>query len=90
MWLAENTGCKKSKIAIPAPPQHRTTLPCCIFATKAYINNWKKLLNSNTSFTRPRNMVNFGPQTAEIGLGVWSTPGNFNGFHILAALLHAL
>jgi len=33
-------------------------------------------------------MVNFGPLTAEIGSGVWGTPANFNGFRILAALLH--
>jgi len=34
-------------------------------------------------------MVNFGPLTAEIGLGVWGTSANFNGFRVLAALLHA-
>ena len=34
------------------------------------------------------NMVNFGPLTAEIDPVVWSTPANFNGFRILAALLH--
>jgi len=34
-------------------------------------------------------MVNFGPLTAEIGSGFWGTPANFNGFHILAALLHS-
>jgi len=33
-------------------------------------------------------MVNFGPLTAEISSGVWSTPANFNGFRVLAALLH--
>ena len=33
-------------------------------------------------------MVNFGPITAEIGSGVWGTPTNFNGFCVLAALLH--
>jgi len=33
-------------------------------------------------------MANFGPLTAEIGLGVWGTPANFNGFRVLAALLH--
>ena len=33
-------------------------------------------------------MVNFGPLLAEIGSGVWGTPTNFNGFSILAALLH--
>jgi len=34
------------------------------------------------------NMVNFGPLAAEIGLTVWSTPANFDGFRVLAALLH--
>jgi len=34
-------------------------------------------------------MVNFSPLTAEIGLGVWGTPANFNGFRVLAALLHS-
>jgi len=33
-------------------------------------------------------MVNFGPLAAEIGLPVWGTSANFNGFRILAALLH--
>ena len=34
------------------------------------------------------NMVNFGPLAAEIGSLVWGTPANFNGFRVLAALLH--
>jgi len=29
------------------------------------------------------------PLTAEIDWGVWGTPANFNGFRILAALLHS-
>jgi len=33
-------------------------------------------------------MVNFGPLAAEIGLPVWGTPANFNGFRVFAALLH--
>jgi len=33
-------------------------------------------------------MVNFGLLAAEIVSLVWGTPGNFNGFRILAALLH--
>jgi len=33
-------------------------------------------------------MANVGPLTAEIGLPVWGTPANFNGFRVLAALLH--
>ena len=48
----------------------------------------KNLLSSDASSTCPRNMVNFGPLTAEIGSGVWGTPANFNGFRVLAALLH--
>jgi len=33
-------------------------------------------------------MVNCGPLAAEIGPVVWGTPANFNGFRVLAALLH--
>jgi len=33
-------------------------------------------------------MVNFGPLAAEIGPVVWGTPAYFNGFCVLAALLH--
>jgi len=33
-------------------------------------------------------MVNFGPLAAEIVSLVWGTPGNFNGFRVLASLLH--
>jgi len=33
-------------------------------------------------------MVNFGPLAAEIGPVVWGTPAYFNGFRVLAALLH--
>jgi len=32
--------------------------------------------------------VNFGPLAADIGLPLWGTPANFNGFRHLAALLH--
>jgi len=33
-------------------------------------------------------MVNFSPLAAEIDPVVWGTPENFNGFRVLAALLH--
>jgi len=33
-------------------------------------------------------MVNVGLLAAEIGPVVWGTPANFNGFRVLAALLH--
>jgi len=69
--------------------QHRTNLSGYIFATKARIDNQKKnLLSSDISSRCPRNMVNFGLLAAEIGPVVWSTPANFNGFRVLAPLLH--
>jgi len=33
-------------------------------------------------------MVNFGPLAPEIGSLVWGIPANFNGFRVLASLLH--
>ena len=47
----------------------------------------KKVLNSNTSSTRPHNMANFSPLTAEICWRVQGTPANFNGFRVLTSLL---
>jgi len=81
--LAANTGRKKSPSG-----HHRTTLSSYIFAIKARIDNRKKMLNSNISPTCPHSMMNFSPLTAEIRWRVWSTPWNFNGFRVLAALLH--
>jgi len=82
--IAENTGCKTSPSV-----HHHTTLSGYIFATKACVNNRKKnLSNSNISSTCPHNMVNFGPLMPEIGCRVCGTPANFNGFRILASLLH--
>jgi len=48
------------------------------------------LLSSDMSSTCPHNMVNFGPLAAEIGLPVWGTPANFDGYRVLAALLHGI
>jgi len=59
---------------------HRTNLSSYIFATKARIDNRKKLVKHNMGKLRPL--------TADIGSGVWGTPANFNGFLVLAALLH--
>jgi len=67
----------------------KKTLSGCIFAAEACIDNRKKnLLNIDTFPTCPHNMVNFGLLAAEILWPVWGTPANFNGFHVLAALLH--
>jgi len=48
----------------------------------------KNLLSRNISPTCPHNMVNFGPLMADISPVVWGTSANFNGFRVLAALLH--
>jgi len=77
------------KIAICAPSHNFVGLGY-IFATKGRTNNRKKnLLSSNISLTCPYNIVNFGPPAAEIVSLGWGTPANFNGFCVLAALLHS-
>ena len=81
--LAANTGRKKSPSR-----HHRTTLSGHIFATKACIDNRKK--TCYPAIAPPHSMVNFDPLTADIGSGVWGTPGNFFGFRVLAALLHGI
>jgi len=42
------------------------------------------------SFTCSHSMVNFGPLAAEIRLASLGPPANFNGFRVLAALLHGI
>ena len=90
MLHAARCKCRTQKSRQKSPSgRHPTTLSGYIFATKACIDNRKKnLLSSNSSSTCPHNMVNFGPLAAEILSLVWVTPGNFNGFRVLAALLH--
>ena len=79
---------KKSPKKSPSE-HHCTTLSGYIFATKARINNRKKnSLSSNMSSRCPHNVLNFSSLAAEIGLRVWGTPANSNGFRVLAALLH--
>jgi len=86
MRLAKNTGRKKvAKIAIWAPSPNFVGL----YLRKRRVSTiGKNLLSSNMSCTCPHNVVNFGPLAAEIGLPVCGTPANFNGFRVLAALLH--
>ena len=83
MRLAENAGCKKLPSA-----HHRTTLSGYIFATKARIDNWKKLVKQQYLLHIFPQYGENGLLVAEIGLVVRGTPANFNGFRVLAALLH--
>ena len=48
----------------------------------------KKLVKQQYLLYMSNNMVNFGPLAAEIVSLVWGTSANFNGFRVLAALLH--
>jgi len=77
---------RTQKIAILAPSHKSVGL---------YLRSWgmyrqseKNLLNIDTSSTCPHNMVNFRLLMAEICWRVWGTPSNFNGFRVLAVLLH--
>jgi len=90
MLHAARCKCRTQKSCQKSPSGHHpTTLSGYIFATKACIDNQKKLVKQqNISSACPHNMVNFGPLAAEIVSLVWGTPGNFNGFRVLAALLH--
>jgi len=84
--LAENAGLKnRQTFAICAPWHNFVGL---YLRKEGMYRRWEKnLLNSNISFTCPHNMATFGPLTAEIGSGVWSTAANVNGFRVLASLL---
>jgi len=79
-------GGKRQKFAICAPSHNFVGL--YIFPTKARIDNRKKIVKQQCLHTCPHNVVNFGPLAAEICWRVWGTPANFNGFRVLAALLH--
>jgi len=61
--------------AISSQPRHISTIG-------------KKRVKQQYVLKTSHNMVNIGPLTAEIGPVVWGTPANFNGFRVLAALLH--
>ena len=88
--LAGNSGRKNDAKKSPSA-HHPTTLSGYIFATRHISTIGKKtLLSSNISPTCPHNMANFDPLAAEICWRVSGTPANFNGFRVLAALLHGI
>ena len=63
-------------------------LPSSTSTTDKFRQSENNLLSSNISSTCPHNMANFGPLAAEIVSLVWGTTCNFNGFCVLAVLLH--
>ena len=88
--LAANAG--RTKVAIN---RHLGTIAQLCRAISSQIRHVstigkKNLLSSYISSTRPHYMVNFGPLATEIVSLVWGYPANFNGFGVLAALLHGI
>jgi len=87
MQLAENTGRKNYE-----KNRHLGTIAQLCRAISSQLRHvstiGKKLVKQQTSSTCPHNMANFGPLVAEIISLVWGNPANFNGFRVLAALLH--
>jgi len=77
---------KSPKIAIWAPSHNFVGLYLRNYGK--YRQSEKNFLSSNISSRYRHNMVNFGPLAAEIDPLVWGIPANFNGFRVLAALLH--
>ena len=87
MLHAARCKCRTQKVA---KNRHLGTAPQLCRAISLQLRHvstiGKNLLSSNISSTCPHNMVNVGPLAAEI-VSYWGTPGNFNGFRVLAALL---
>jgi len=85
--MAENTGRKND-----AKSRHLCTIAQLYRAIYSQLSHvltiGKNLVKQQYLSTCPHSMVNFGPLMAEIGSGVWATPANFNGFRVLAVLLH--
>jgi len=97
--LSANLGCRSemrcTRLAANTGRKHHhlgTIAQICraISSQQSHVSTiGKKVLSSNTPSTCPDNMVNYTAHlTAEIGSGVWGIPPNFNGFRVLAALLH--
>jgi len=71
------------KIAICAPLHNFVGLYLCTYRQS------EKLVKHQYLAHMSHNMATFGSQAAEIGSGVWGNPANFNGFRVLAVLLHS-
>jgi len=88
--LPPNGILSRAKFTLCPSMHHRTSFSGYIFATKASIDNLKKLTKQQYVLQMSPQYGNFGPLTAEIGPVFWGTPANFNCYRVLAALLHAM
>ena len=86
MLHAARCKCRTQKSHQKSPSGHHpTTLSGYIFATKACIDNRKKLVKQQYL---PYMSPQYGElrPTSELLSLVWGTPGNFNGFRTSAAM----
>jgi len=67
---------------------HRKNLSSYIFATKARIDNRKKRVKQQCFLQISSQHGELRVLAVEIGPVVLGTPANFNGFRVMAALLH--
>jgi len=88
MWLSENMGRKEV-----AKNRHLGTIAQLCQAISSQLRHvstiGKKLVKQNVSSRCPPQYSELGPLAAEIGLPVWDTPANFNGFRNFAVLMHS-
>ena len=87
MWLAQNTGSKK----VDKNRHLDTIAQLC----RAISSQLRHILTIRKTLVKQQYVLQTSPQygelrplVAEIDLPVWGTPANFNGFRVLAALLH--
>jgi len=87
MWLAQNTGSKKVD-----KNRHLDTIAQLCRAISSQLRHIltirKKLVKQQYVLQTSPQYGELRPLVAEIDLPVWGTPANFNGFRVLAALLH--
>jgi len=87
---AARCKCRTQKSRQQSPSGHHPTiLSGYSFTTKACIDNRKKLVKQQYLIYMSPQYGEHRPTIAsEIVSLVWGTPGNFNGFGVLSALLH--
>jgi len=87
--LAENTGCKKV-----AKNRHLGTIAQLFWAISSQLRHistiGKKLVKQQYLRHMSPQFGELGPLATDIDPVVWGTPANFNGFRVLAALLHGI
>jgi len=92
VWNVLRAACCKCRTQKVAKNRHLGTVAQICQAISSQLRHvstiGKKLVKQQCLPHMPHNMVNFDPLVAEICWRVLGTPANFNGFRVLAVLLH--